>query len=789
MSGRVAFTAKPRSVLGMAIAAVIYGGFSARQAHADAMDAVLQEIVVTARKRAENLQDVPQNIDVYTPQDLRNLGIVKLEDYVALTPSMSMISIGPGRQRFFLRGASDGSNPNYGFGNISTTGFLVDDLSFSFRGNTPDLHLYDVERIEVLNGPQGTLFGPGAMSGAVRIITNKPDPNAFSAAVDVDESQINHGANNWSYEGYANIPLIEGRTALRLSGYAVRQGGYIDNVLATRNWANGVTSTNAEWAGRNQNTRDILGGRIALLHDLSDGWRVTLAAFYQQQRYRGSFEDDPTNVGPRELRRFSPQGGYDYGRFVELHLEGDVGIGDLIYSGGYSSQPLLHLYDFSEYAQYSGSANFIQSFACATDPAGGPGGHSCNVPYMYATPGADIERWSNELRLQSKSGGRTHWTVGAYWEKTRNPYDGFIRMPNINFKGAPAQSLISYYGNVATPLPEEFYSNFATGRVLQESEFGDITVDLTDRFSVEGGVEHFHSSTSDSTDWYGMFWNAKTPSYWSSTADKTNFKAGVTFKPDSHTMLYATFAQGFRDGSFNYLSPNFSDPTIPRDFKPDTLNNYELGWKAERLNGRLIWNAAAYYMQWKNYQIAVSVPRPPFGFNANVGDVRIAGFESTLELRSAEGWQLTLNANYNDSRLRSDTFQNPVFLVVPGERLPEAPSLNWSAVVRYEAAVSAGARAFAQFDVAHKGNMWNDLRLDVRVLQPAYSLSNLRFGLTQPDGHWRAEAYITNLTNKRAVVFANVTGYANYQAASNPEIATAPRVFGLRLGYSWGKSR
>ena len=418
-----------------------------------------------------------------------------------------MISTGQDDQRITIRGASDGSTANYGFSNNSTTGYLVDDLAMDFYGHDPDLHLYDIERIEVLNGPQGTLFGPGALAGAVRIITNKPDPKTFSAGVDFDGGAISGGANNWSYQGYLNIPLVEGFTALRASAFSVREGGYIDNVLATRSWVNGVTSTNAQWAGNDFNVRDILGGRVALLQNIGEDWHITVTGNYQQQNYFGSWEDDPTNVGPRQVRQFAPPGGYNYARFLELHLDGDVGIGDLIYIGGLSSQASLRLYNFSEYSQYSSSASFVEATTCVTDPASGPGDHGCKVPYMYGRVAGVVRRLSNEARLQSKP-GPLHWTVGTYSEKTRNPYSGAEHLPNINFSGTPAQDAITYYGSMAMPVAGEFYSSFDTFEYSQVSEFGDVTFDLNDLWSLEGGAEHFHSGQSDAQQYANYFYPA-----------------------------------------------------------------------------------------------------------------------------------------------------------------------------------------------------------------------------------------------------------------------------------------
>jgi outer membrane receptor protein involved in Fe transport/tetratricopeptide (TPR) repeat protein len=773
----------PRAVLSCAISAVLYASVTARALPAAIAEDTLAEIVVTARKRTENVQDVPQNVDVFAAQNIKDLGIVRFEDFVALSPSISMISTGPGGQRITIRGASDGSTPNFGFGNGSTTGYLVDDLALDFYGHDPDLHLYDVERIEVLNGPQGTLFGPGALAGAVRIITNKPDPKAFSAGVDFDGGTIAGGAKNWSYQGYANIPLIEGITALRASAFSVREGGYIDNVLATRSWVNGVTSTNAQWAGNNFNFRDILGGRIALLQNIGRDWHIAVTGNYQQQNYHGFWEDDPTNVGPREARQFAPAGGYNYARFLELHVDGDVGIGDLIYIAGLSSQAALRLYNFSEYSQYSRYASFVESTTCVTDPASGPGDHGCTVPYMYGRVASLVRRLSNEVRLQSKP-GPLHWTVGAYAEKTRNPYSGVEHLPNINFKGAPAQDVIAYYHNVAMPVAGEFYSSFDTFEYSQVSEFGDVTLDLNDLWSIEAGAEHFHSGQSDALQYANYFYQPRVSAHHSASSNKTNLKAGINFKPQPHSLLYFTFAQGFRDGGFNYgVGGKFK---IPAYYTPDTLNNYEMGWKTESSGGRLVWNSAAYYMAWKDYQVGVSIPVAPYGFNANIGDARITGLETTLEMLPVEGLHLSLTGNYNDSRLRSNAFQNSSFVVIPGERLPEAPLFNASAIARYERRI-ASDKAYAQVDVGHKGSMWNSLQADQRTLQPAYSLVNLRFGLSDAAGAWQAEGYVTNVANKRAIVYVDTTGYAYFPGHSNPELATPPRIIGLRLSYRWGK--
>src|SRR5271166_2962108 len=279
------------SKLRIAITAVLSGAAAVQCAGALAAaenSDLLGEIIVTARKRTENLQDVPQSIDVYTSKDLQNLAISQFEDYATKTPSMSFISTGPGTQQFFMRGVSDGSNPNVT--NTSSTGYFIDDMSMSYYGSIPDIHAYDIERIEVLNGPQGTLFGAGSMSGAVRIVTKKPDPNAFSAGIDLDAGKIDGASHNLTAEGFVNLPIVGGSTALRLSGYSLYQGGFINNLLTTRTWVNGVTSNNAAWAGHDYNVQKIEGGRAAVRQIFSEGWQALLTYSYQSQQHRGAWD-------------------------------------------------------------------------------------------------------------------------------------------------------------------------------------------------------------------------------------------------------------------------------------------------------------------------------------------------------------------------------------------------------------------------------------------------------------------------------------------------------------------
>jgi outer membrane receptor protein involved in Fe transport len=820
-----------RSKLSFAIAAALSGSVAlqgAAAATADVSANTLEEVIVTARKRTENLQDVPVSIDVFTAKDLQNQAISQFEDYATKTPSISFVSAGPGAQTFVMRGVSDGSNPNYS--NTATTAFMVDDMSMNYAGVTPDLHLYDIERIEVLNGPQGTTFGASAMAGALRFITNKPDATAFSAGVDLDGGKIDAGGHNGTIEGFVNLPIIEDWTALRISAFSDYHGGFINNQLTTRTWVNGAVSNNSAWAGNNYNVEKVTGARIALGQKFSDGWKATLTYSYQRQLTHGAWDEDPTIGGAKDylgnlvdgpvralpantVVRFGPEFKQYYTKTLDFHLDGDVGIGDLVYASTYWAQDDRWVNEYSEYMQYLNqyanppnayfNASTQQSYNCLTDPFNGaaPGFSGCNPSNQYYDYDQHIDRWSNELRLQSKEGGRFHWLGGVYWEKTRDPYSDYFHMPGLQTSGAAWQAITAYYYNQGAlpPKPDDWYSYVARADYLQTTEFANVTFDITPRLHVEAGTVHFHSNFSTSE--YGGFWYApQTAVTFGGSSNKWNSKLGISYKALDTLLVYADAAQGFRDGGVNGGIPNtctnpqpvngVAQAGVPAKFQPDTLTNYEIGWKSTMLDNHLLWNGALYYMPWKQLQTLVFDPElcPSSSFNANVGDARVYGMESNVKYQAGAGLSLEFSASYNDARVLTNNFANASFSVAPGERLPYDPYFSYSGNARYEAPLVDGLKGYLQYEISHKGDMWNALQTSgsnglPRVLQPGYSIMNLRVGLNPTDSHWMTELYVANLTNKNAVIYTNEGNYDLRQTRNEP------RVFGLRLSYRWGKGQ
>ena len=805
-----------RSNVALAVAAALYGVAAGgvppalaagRSSAADPGGSnVLQEVIVTATKRAENLQNIPETIEALSSSDIEKLGITHFEDIVRAMPTVSYQSIGPTDQMFYIRGVSDGSNANAA--NISTTGYFLDDASTSYYGYIPDLHLYDIQRIEVLDGPQGTLFGGSAMSGAIRIITNKPDLDTFSAGTDLDYGSIDHGGNNTTAEAFVNLPLIKGRTALRLSAYVVHDGGYIDNVLATRNWVNGVVSTNAPWARNNYNTERQYGGRAALAQKFGDSWKAVLTVNYQRQNTAGSWTQDPTRYGLRRVAHFGPESISNSFTDFDLNVQGDVGIGDLVFASTYWTYPYHYATEYSEYVQYNpfpdsyqNSPPLLQSLTCqtgptiqhGTDPYGG-----CQAPDMYYTYDQWTSQWSNELRLQSKPGGRWHWLAGLYWQKTHQTWDTYYLLPGLQSNGEAYQSALTYYSyyetGTATPLPHEWYSSVNRNDSLNTAEFADVSFDLTKRWTLEGGLRYFDWRFGSGDQWAGYFYQPKAPAGpYDASGHKLSGKASLSYKVTPNVLLYGTFSQGYRQGGTNGgASSSCYQKGVPLTYQPDTLNNFEVGWKTGLLQGRMRWNGAFYYMRWNGYQAPIfDGSICPTTFNANFGTARIYGAETNFAYRIIDGLTLEATANYNDSRLVSvqPNFSGVLAqMIVPNETLPYVPYFSYSANVRYDRSLGAALTGFIEYDIAHKGDRWSDLRAlanpalgsragSARVLEPQYNISDVRLGIQSPDDTWSLEGYITNLWNTNAVILVNTGNY------DRRETTNEPRVVGVHVSY------
>lgn len=735
-------------------------------------------ITVTAQKREESLQDVPLSIQAIDSVRIQNLGISQFEDIVAFAPSVSFVSERPGTQNLFIRGIADGSNPNRT--NTATATLYLDEQPLTIGGTIIDLHGYDIERYEVLNGPQGTYYGAGSVSGTVRIITNKPDASAYEAGVDVTVGTIQNGGENYRVEGFANIPIIEDRVAIRLVGWYDEQGGFVDNVPLTRTYTNGAVVSNAPFVQEDYNTSEITGGRISLRADLTPNWTGTLSAFYQSADTTGAWDHDPRRRGDLQVARFAEDSGSREFSQYAATLEGSTDFANIVLTTSYFTQDYQSSADYSDYVEYASFAPWIQQFAC--DEFYYYGNVGCSDPSMaFSTDNYD-QRWSTEIRATSNGDGPLTWIVGAYFESNQSEGYGIWEMPGIKFGGGPASYYLSNYGG--DPLPNEWYSYYGSGDSQQIAVFGEVGYDVTDRLTLTVGARFFQDSFSgDVGGWSNYFYEPNSGGAASSgDSSGEGFKVNLQYRVSDTFLTYFNFAQGFRAGGSNGAIGQ-TNPDIPEVYDPDYLDSYEVGWRSQLFDGRLVFNGAAYWMIWEDFQTSIyDINIAPVIFYANAANAEVTGFEVDIQAQVTDGWSLNFNANYNNSELTEDfrSLVDPTLIWAPaGRELPYVPEWKFTATSRYEFSLTDSIDGYLQAVYSYTDEVWNLLIEDTSLTgavperQDAYGTLDLRGGLDQ--GPYRLELFATNVTDERAQVFIN-TGYYDQRITTN-----RPRTVGLRL--------
>src|SRR5450631_179612 len=358
----------------------------------------LEEVVVTAQKRTEDLQKVPISLTVLSGKEMEEHQVTDFDDFAKLLPSVSYQSLGPGQSQIYFRGISSGSDGLHA-GSLPATGVYLDEMPVTTIGNTLDVHIYDIARVEALAGPQGTLYGASSLSGTLRIITNKPDLNAFSGAYDLKADKFGRGNPGEQFEGYVNVPISE-HIAVRLVGFYDHQGGYVNNLTTTNlylrgapaagipndplyvsNYGNPPGAVQPNVAGQHFNPVTTYGGRGALKIDLNDNWTVLPQALWQSQRADGSFSYDPAK-GFLNVGDFGNEVNEDKWWQSGLTIEGKFSNFDVLYSGGYFARNVHNVVDYSgytvaydAYSQYAGATYAATRFQnCA---AGTPA-NNCN---------------------------------------------------------------------------------------------------------------------------------------------------------------------------------------------------------------------------------------------------------------------------------------------------------------------------------------------------------------------------------------------------------------------------
>jgi len=740
---------------------------------------ILEEVLVTATKRVQSLQDVPVSVMALTSKTIEQLGIQSFSDYVLQIPNISFKSFGaPGGATIYMRGASDGGDANPS-GSTPSVGLYLDEQPVTAIGANLDIHIYDIARIEALGGPQGTLFGASSQSGTVRIITNKPSTEGFEAGFDVGGFGTSGGDTSYSVEGFANIPLGE-RAALRVVAWYLEEGGWIDNIAGTRTYTlEGGYGYNAAYYppapyGRTRtidnnhliaddiNESEKVGLRAALRVNLSDNWTGTVGVITQETDSDGVWEYDPTLPGEDSIQRYNPDFTDDKFTQASLTIEGNFDRAQLVYAGAYLDRDVDYQTDYSAYGE---DTYFVPYYACdysATGPdLATQSNTDCTSLEEFYNEDNAYKRSSHELRLVSMGDSRFHYTIGLYYEDAEHDY--FLKW----IQPEMASTL-----QVPGSTPNLYFRTDQVREDKQKAAFGEVTFDFTDSFSGTFGGRYFDEThkVSGVVGWGpGIYGLRDTNADSKTSTDDTVFKANLTWRVSDDAMVYVTWSEGYRPGGLN------RDPGLPsQEWIPDFLTNYEIGWKTTWNGGRVRWNGAAYFMDWDDIQYTVY----SFSLSACCGNVynlstaEVKGFESDISILASEAFTLSAAVAYNKGETTDDfVLPNGLLSVPDGTELPNVPKWKGNIFGRYTFNLG-DMPAYAQLVWSYTGGSYSEIVPSSRFRQDSYSIANFRAGINRDS--WGVDLFVNNLTDEVAQFYVQPRNY-------EPTIVTnRPRSYGLR---------
>lgn len=712
---------------------------------AEAAEAGSGEIVVTASKREQKLRDVPSAITVLGGDTLANLGVQSVRDYATLTPGLTIQDSGsPGYGKIFIRGLTTGSLQQ-----SATTVYYIDDVPFtpsSANGGgafiAPDPELTDIERIEVLKGPQGTLYGASSLGGVIRLVSKSPDASGFSGSARSEMTAIDGGGVGYSASATLNIPLVAERLALRATGFYREAPGYVDNI---------GTGTD------NVNRSRYKGGRLALRWTPTE--RLTLDAVGQLQNIdtRGpALETSITGTltplyGERKYSNFFDAPTRVRYRLASATARYDTDIGQVIATGAYLKSKLQTELDVT-----STYAPFFPLFASLgyAYPANTGVAVVSQVPAVKKTA---------ELRFASKRLGRIEFVAGGFYthERIASPTDILARDMATNAQ------LPGLLGTIITIPVHDSYE--------EASAFGNLTVYLMDDLDVTGGIRFAHSTEDFNASYGGVYYTAllggtvQLPPVHSSH-DQLTYLATLRWRPTSTLSLFARAASGYRPGGPQVAA--MIPPGAQTKIDPDTVWNYEVGFKGDFLDRKLSIEASAYRIDWKDIQLYTF-------FNstqllANAGKARVEGFELQASARPTARLTATANLGYTHSRLIDvDPGVTAYIGAAAGDPIPQNP--RWTASATLDQSIPLGTDIEGQLGAtfryqSHRFTSFPGSLSDPNLRLPGRTTFDLRAGLSYRT--YQFQLRVENVTDRK--------GIANYMSgAPGSTYLMRPRSFAI----------
>lgn len=634
----------------------------------------IEEIIVTALKRSQSLQDIPLSVKAFSQEMLEDAGSRQFADFLHGVAGLSYDQRGPGRSSFVIRGVSPVSG-------VATVGIYIDDMPATDSRYQPEISMLDVERVEILRGPQGTLYGEGSMGGIIRVITNQADPTAFSAFADMAVSSTHNGGFNTAFGGMVNLPVVEDEFALRFSAYLDDTDGWIDNV------APGLADDGV-------NDESLEGGRLQAYWSPTERLRLTAMYLHQEIDLDGLSYTSP-EAGDLEQQIYVDEWASDEIDQFNLTVDYDFSWGALTASTSYLNR---------EHGERN-ERSYL--FFPAIVPT-------------YGRNQIETDVFNEEIRISSNP-GRWQWLAGLYFKSTR---DDELRFLSFDFEG----------GTV--------FDQTLDSESDQRAAFGELSFNFTESLQGTVGLRYFEEDLELTEH------TAASPAFGIPEAirnkegdfDKVSSKFVLSYEPDPDQLFYASASEGFRSGGFNVA---LLDPSLPDEYDPDSTWNYEIGAKTVWNDGRLVLNAALYYIEWSDMQILVRDPEVLITYTANAGKARSKGGEIELSARPSDGLEFTFGASYIDAYLTENSILAPADTSL-------ANVVDWTVhgAVQYRFDLMNELEGFFRGGVTHVGDSYFSVEAFQREPQGDYTVGDLKLGVESE--HWSAYLFVKNLWDERA---------------------------------------
>jgi len=672
-------------------------------------DAVLQEVIVTAQKREERLRDVPVPVTAINAQALVESNLFRLQDYYQEVPGLNFSQDSRGGTSIAIRGVTTGAYVT------PTTGITIDDVPYGSSNviaaysPTPEVDPDEIARIEVLRGPQGTLYGASSIGGLIKYVTIDPSTDALSGRIQIGGSTIRNGPNaGYNVSGAINVPLSD-TLAIRANGFTHKEPGYIDNVLTGQRGANDVTTD---------------GARLAALWRPSESANLKVSALVQRTRSDGSSEVEIL-PGLSDLQQsyLGGFGGYDRKlQAYSANLTARIGAAEFTSITGYSKADVAGSFDLS--ALLGNLTNNLFG-------VGGVGWAEDNT----------TKKVTQEFRLSMPLGGRLDWLFGVFYtHENMDAVGGQVLVNPVTFvRGLQAelQQLTQTYQEYAA--------------------FTDLTFKITNRFDVQVGGRESHNNQAYEVVTSGplvpVFFSQPSPLIAPEADSSDNsFTYLVTprLKLTPAAMLYARFASGYRPGGPN----DVQDPTAPRSFAPDKTQNYEFGTKDDFLDHRLSLDASVFHILWRDIQLSLNDAKTGVGYTGNGSRAKSDGVEVSVDAKPLDGMSVSTWVVWNNAVLTEPLppgFPGIAAVGAAGDRLPYSSKFSASASVRQEFPLWNEVQGFTGATLSYVGAREGEFASSPqRQIYPAYAKVDVHAGVKY--GPWRGSAFVTNLADRRGVL-------------------------------------